>query len=118
MSYTLTIENGPRYLKLTAVGDHSAAEMFAFIDNIKAEAVRNDSKRVLVDSFLYSTLMTEADKFTLGSHLAKTFGPRLKVAIMLPAEHISKLGELAAVNRGANLLVTSSEPDAIAWLLA
>ncbi|MBK6751459.1 MAG: hypothetical protein IPG67_16045 [Acidobacteria bacterium] len=118
MGYKLTVENGPEYLKLTAVGDHSAEEMYAFIDNIKAEAVRNDSKRVLVDSFEYSTLMSEADKFALGSHLAKTFGPRLKVAIMLPAEHISKLGELAAVNRGANLLVTPSESDAIAWLTA
>jgi len=118
MSYTLTIEDGPEYLKLTAVGDHSAAEMYAFIDEIKAEAVRNGSSKVLVDSFLYSTLMTEADKFALGSHLARTFGPRLKVAIMLPAEHISKLGELTAKNRGANLLVTSSENEAIAWLLA
>lgn len=118
MGYKLTVKDEPDYLKLTAVGDHSAAEMYAFIDNIKAEAVRNGSSKVLVDSFLYSTLMSEADKFALGSHLAKTFGPRLKVAIMLPAEHISKLGELAAVNRGANLLVTSSEPEAIEWLLA
>lgn len=116
MSYTITVEDRPEYLKLTAVGEHSAAEMYAFIDEIKAEAVRNDSKRVLVDSFKYSTLMTEADKFALGSHLAKTFGPQLKVAIMLPAEHISKLGELTAKNRGANLLVTSSKAEAIAWL--
>lgn len=117
MSYELTIVDGPKYLKLKATGDHSADEMFAFIENIKAEAVRLRKNRVLVDSFGYSSLMTEADKFVLGRHLATVFGPQLRVAIMLPAEHISKLGEMTAVNRGADLLVTSSEAEAIRWLL-
>lgn len=117
MSYELKIVDGSGYLKLTATGDHSADEMYAFIDNIKAEATRLGKSKVLVDSFGYSTLMSEADKFVLGRHLAEVFGPRLKVAIMLPAEHISKLGELTATNRGANLLVTSSETEAVSWLL-
>lgn len=117
MSYELTIVDGPDYLKLIATGDHSTNEMFAFIENIKAEAVRMRKNKVLVDSFGYSSQMTEADKFILGRHLATVFGPQLKVAIMLPAEHISKLGEMTAVNRGADLLVTSSETEAIRWLL-
>ncbi|MBK7394504.1 MAG: hypothetical protein IPI64_14620 [Chloracidobacterium sp.] len=118
MSYKLSIVEDPDYLKLIATGDHSAAEMYSFIDRIKAEAVRARRQKVLVDSFGYSSLMSETEKFSLGCHLAKVFGPQLKVAIMLPAEHISKLGELTAENRGADLLVTSSETEAISWLLA
>ena len=61
--------------------------------------------------------MSEAERFQGGQRMAEVFGSRLRVALLMPAAQVTKLGELTAVNRGAKLLVTPSETEANAWLL-
>jgi hypothetical protein len=36
----------------------------------------------------------------------------------MPPTQITKLGEIAAVNRGARVFVTENEQEALRWLLA
>ena len=106
-----------KFLRITTTGKYSFDELFGFIDRVKAEAERSKRKRVLIDSRQLDGKMTEAEKFQGGQRIAEVFGPRIRAAVLMPAENITKLGELAAVNRGAKFLVTDSETEAIDWLL-
>src|SRR5258708_29285159 len=106
----------PDYVRLTATGKYSLECIFGFIDQVKSEADKADRKLILIDSRDVEGNMTDAERFFAGRRLAESFGPRLKTAVLMPAHKITKLGEAVAVSRGARLLVTDSEEEALAWL--
>ncbi len=91
--------------------------MFLLIDRVKIEADKVKRERVLIDCRDFTGYMTEAERFLAGKHLAKVFGSRLRSALLMPAEQITKLGEMTAVNRGAKFLVTHDEEEAMAFVL-
>ena len=105
------------FLRITTIGKYSFHELFGFIDRVKGEAERSKRSRVLIDSRLLDGKMTEAEKFQGGQRIAEVFWHRIKAAVLMPAENITKLGEMAAVNRGARFFVTHSEDEALGWLL-
>lgn len=107
----------PLYLRVTTIGEYSFDELFGFLDRIKAEASLAGRDRILVDSLQLRGRLSEAERFQGGKRIAETFGSETKLAWMMPDENITKLGEMAAVNRGAKLLVVSSESEALEWLL-
>lgn len=107
----------PEFLRIVATGEYFYSDMAGFIAFVKAESDRTGILRVLIDCQDLKGDMTEGERFEGGVLVAQTFGPKIRAALLLPAQTITKLGELAAVNRGAQLLVTSSEPEATSWLL-
>lgn len=111
-----TVEEG--YLSVRTTLEYSLDNMFLLIDRVKAEATKAKRDRVLIDCRDFGGHMSEAERFMGGKHIAETFGSRFKVVLLMPAEQITKLGEMTAVNRGAKFLVTHDEHEAIAFLLA
>ncbi len=105
MSFEIVIEIFPEYVRLTATGEHSLVDLFEFIDRIKFEADNAGRDRALIDSRKIEGIMSEADRFLAGQRIAEVLGPRLKAVVIMPAQQITKLGELTAVNRGANFLL-------------
>lgn len=105
------------YVRLTATGQYTLEGVFNLLDHVKTEADKAAKELVLIDSREIEGNMTEADRFFAGRRLAESFGPRLKTAVLLPAFKITKLGEAVAVSRGARVLVTDSEEEALNWLL-
>jgi hypothetical protein len=91
--------------------------MFKLIDFVKEAAERAGRDKVLIDGRYMMGLMTETDRFLGGKRMADVFGSKLQVAILMRPGLVTKLGEIAAVNRGARLLVTSDEDEALTWLL-
>jgi hypothetical protein len=116
MSFEVTTDIYPEYLRLICVGEFSVPALFEFIEQVNTEALAAGRKRVLVDSRGITGDLTDADRFLGGERSAQVFGSRLKVAVMMPAEQITKMAELAASNRGAKLLITTSEDEARDWL--
>lgn len=110
-----TIE--PDYLRVTTKGAFAAEELLHFINRVRAEADGVERRRILIDSRELGGSLTEADRFQGGLHIAEVFGGRKKLAWVMPAAQITKLGEMAAVNRGAEFFVSPSESEALAWLL-
>lgn len=106
----------PDYVRVAASGEYSLERMFEFIDRIKVEADTAGRDRVLIDPREVIGDMTEADRFMAGRRVAEVFGPRLKAACVMNPGKVTKLGELTAVNRGANFFVTESETEAVRWL--
>lgn len=117
MYFEVVIAVEPDYVRLTATGQYSLESLFSFIDQVKSEADKAARKLVLIDSRNIEGNMTDAERFFAGRRIAETFGPRLKTAVLMPAHKITKLGEAVAVSRGARLLVTDSEEEALTWLL-
>ena len=63
-------------------------------------------------------MRTGAELFSAGERIAQVFGSHIKAVVVNRPERIMKLGELAAINRGARFLVTDSETEAMDWLLS
>ena len=107
----------PEFLRVTASGDYSLDSMFDFIDQVKAEADTAQRSRALIDCRLVVGSMTDAERFFGGQRIAEVFGPRLRAAVVMPEGQVTKLGEIAAVNRGARFFGTTDETEAITWLM-
>jgi hypothetical protein len=106
------------YLRVNAAGDCSLPQIFEFMDVVNKEAENAQRRRVLIDIRDVEGMPSGADLFFAGERIAKVFGSHLKAVVLNRPERITKLGELTAVNRGAKLLVTDCETEAVEWLLA
>lgn len=116
MSLDVHAEVLPEYLKIIATGQYTFEFLFDFIARVKAEADNSGKTRVLMDCSRVTGGMAEFERFHGGKRIAEVFGGTLKAALIMPSENVTKLGELAAVNRGARFLVTDSEVEAVRWL--
>lgn len=117
MSYTTETVVHPEYLEIRVSVDYLSDDLFQFLDHVRAEVTRTDLDRVLVDSSDFRGSMSESEKFFAGQHIAEVFGATIKLALIMPAVEVTKLGQIAATNRGAKFYVTASRVDALAWLL-
>ena len=106
----------PEFLRITTTGKYVFEEMLDFLGRVKSQADGSERSRVLIDSRLIEGKMTEVERFQAGQKIAEIFGNRIKLAILMPEGDVSKLGELTAVNRGARVIVTNSEAEALTWL--
>ena len=91
-------------------------EIFRVLDRLKKEADANNCKRALLNLIDAQGYTSDIDKFYLGEYSAQSFRGKLKVAVVFPAEKITKFGENVAVNRGAQLAVLATEVEAMRWL--
>lgn len=104
------------HLKIDFAGSYDFLELMNHIDGMKKAASEADRELVLVDARKVEGRMTESEKFFAGAKIAEVCGPKLKMAAIIKLGEVTKLGEMAAVNRGARLLITESESEAIDWL--
>lgn len=116
MTFIVEKSVGPAHLKLTVDGVYSFTYLFDLIDLMKSEARAASRTKILVDCRGLEGKMTEAERFQGGQRIAQVLGSRIQAAIVMPAGEVTKLGEIAARNRGAHLLVTESIGEAEAWL--
>lgn len=117
MGFDVQVTVLPDHLRIVNTGDFSLPALFEFIGLVKNEADKAGRNSVLVDSRGIKGNISEADRFMGGQRSAEVFGSKLKVAILMPVGTVTKMAELAAGNRGARLLVTDSETEALAWLV-
>ena len=118
INFTEQVEIEPDFLRVTTVGKYEYSELFGFIQRIKKKAEAAGKDRVLIDSSQIKGSIAEAERFQAGQRIAQIFGGRTRLAWVMPASEITKLGELAAVNRGAKFLVAESVEAAIEWLMS
>ena len=105
------------YADIAATGNYDFQQLFSFIDHLKSETERLRTKRLLVDCSELQGHIPEVDRFEGGQKIAEVFGPFTQIAIILAPGTVTKLGELAAVNRGARVMVTDDRHEAEDWLM-
>ena len=116
ISFEEVVAVEPEFIRVTTTGRYEFRELFPFLDRVKALAESERRTQILIDSRALDGQMTEAERFSGGQKIAEVFGSRYRIALMMPENTITKLGELTAVNRGAIFLVTPSEVEAVKWL--
>lgn len=116
LEFTPTVEGD--FLRITATGEYVFSQLPEFIRRIREEAEQAKKRRVLIDCRKVEGDMTESERFLSGQWVAGVFGGDIKAVLLVQPEKITKLGELAAVNRGADFLVTGSSDEAEQWLAA
>lgn len=114
LSVVTKVEN--QTVVLTVTGAYSIEEMLKLVDIVKAECEANEIYLARVDCSEMTGTMTEAERFAGGQRVAEVFGSDIKCVLIMPVGQVTKLGELAAVNRGARFLVTDDREEATQWL--
>lgn len=104
------------FLRITSTGELAFEDMFHFLGYVRSECRRTSRTRVLIDCSQMGGDLSEGERFAGGKKVAELFGTSIKAALVMPPAQITKLGELAAVNRGAAFLVTASADEAREWL--
>ena len=118
MSFEVVTTVEPEYVKISVIGEYSFERLFEFIECVRSISQETSRTRVMIDCQRMSGNMTEAERFQGGQKIAEVFGSRIRAALLMPEGQVTKLGELAAVNRGAKFFVTSSADEVMPWLLA
>lgn len=113
-SVVSTVESG--HLRLTVQGTLCPERMFEFIDYVKSASDTARLNRVLIDCSAMNGSLTETDRFQGGIRIAEVWGSAIQAALVMPPGQVTKLGEIAAANRGAIFLVTESMDEAKEWL--
>lgn len=116
MSFEVVTTVEPDRLVVTVHGVYSFEKLFGFIEKVRSEADKADRRKALIDCTRMEGKMTEVDRFEGGQHVAKVFGSALHAVLVMPKGEVTKLGEIAAVNRGAIFFVTDSMDEAELWL--
>ena len=117
MTVQLTFDVRPDYLHAEARGSSDVESIEQGLRDVKARAEQSGRTRILIDARATVGPRFGLDRFVLGKYAAELFGPRYRIAILYAEQVIDKFGENTAVNRGANMLVTSDEARALEWLL-
>ena len=116
MSLEMSVEVLPKYVQIELSGVYTFSGMMEAVDRFRVEADKAGRNQILLDTRSLEGKMTESEKFFCGTRMAEVFGARLKTAVIVEPGTLTKMGEMAGVNRGARLFVTESETAATEWL--
>ncbi|PYS85870.1 MAG: hypothetical protein DMF62_17750 [Acidobacteria bacterium] len=116
MNLELQLTVFPDHIRFDFTGDFVFLELMKHIETIKERVSAASRNLALINARGVVGFFSESEKFFAGAKIAEIFGSKLKAAVTARPGEVTKLGEMAALNRGACLLVTESEDEAIEWL--
>jgi len=118
MESKYAFEKKEKYLLMTLTGHYAKEDFIAYADIILEGCEKENVKKILLDAHnvTYTNLST-MDRFYIGENIAQVLGPKIKLAVLLPKEHINKFAENVAVNRGGKVFVSHLFEEAEDWLL-
>jgi hypothetical protein len=105
------------YIKITLASDNTFAELKEILIAIRYLAEESNRKKILIDA-LNTPNVELMQRFQIGEMGVEFLGRQNKVAVIFNREFIDKFMETVAVNRGGQIRVVGSEPEALDWLLS
>lgn len=118
MSLEIAWEQHEGYGALRMAGSPSLGQMLSCIELMAVETAEWPHGRLLVDLRGVTSLTSFTEQFAVGEQAAAKLAHLRKVASVVPPERITRNSERPARKKGLNLVVFSSEPQAVEWLLA
>ena len=119
MKSEVTIEKNPGFLQLTLTGEYDRNEFLSYPEMVATACKKEGVNKVLINALnLNGTNVPTIDRFNMGETIATLLGPKIKLAIVWPKEHINKLTETVALNRGGRINVVDDMETAQNWLLS
>ena len=118
MKSELVIERKANYLYFTLSGEYDKNNFMSYPQKVAEVCEREKIHNVLINALNVSgTNLPTMDRYFLGESIALLLGPKIKLAVIWPNQHINKFVETVAVNRGAQILVVGDIETAKQWLL-
>ena len=104
------------YFWIAVAGRWDLGDAYGLVELIRRETDLAGVDRALADLRNVDGPVPGLDRFFAGKHVATVLGARVRLAVIARPEMIDKLGENTAVNRGARILVSGTEAEALAFL--
>lgn len=114
MGVEITWEQHEGYGAARLSGRPTLGQMLSCIELIAAETAEWAHHALLVDLTQVDTLRSFTEQFAIGEHAAARLAHLAKVASVVPPDRITRNSERPARRKGLNLLVFTSEEEAIA----
>src|SRR5262249_312713 len=112
---TLSVSDGIVVADITQ--NVSAGEYRRLLIKMKKVAAEHNITRLLANAKAVDlSLQTTTEKHDIGLAAADVLGSKYRCACIIQKEFINKHSENVAINRGADVLVTSTLEEALAWL--
>jgi hypothetical protein len=115
MAISIEFGSENKHLCVRCKGRLEIGRVHELLAMVKDEAVRSGVQFILINAVEVPPPNNTYDRYELGVKIAAIFKHLFKIAIIFPKEHTTKFAENVAVNRGAKVLVTSSETEAKDW---
>jgi hypothetical protein len=117
-SQQLEIEDRGSHLLFVLKGAWSAAQAVQLVESIGRRCDETLHRCALVDISGLESRLQEFERFVLGQRIAARLpGGAYRMAVLARPDQITRLTENVAVNRGADVMVTSDREEALSWLL-
>jgi len=111
-----TCINKGEYIYVEVNEPYSLKLLLSAIHEVADHCQTDHLDKVLIDLRKMAGNPTIFDRFQLGIEIARTWGSRIRAAAITSLPVMSRIGENAAVNRGATLLITTTMDAAMKWL--
>lgn len=116
MSLHTDWEHHDGYSVIRLAGSPSLGEFVACIELIAGQSHAWKHGKLLVDLRAVNSLRSFTEQFAIGEEAARKLGHLRKVASVVPPERLTRNSERPARKKGLNLLVFTSEEEAVEWL--
>lgn len=118
MKSELIIERKANFLYYTLSGEYDKNDFLLYPKMVADACEEEQIYNVLINALkINGTNLPTMDRYFLGETVALLLGPKIKLAVVWPGEHINKFAETVAVNRGTQILVVGDIKTAKEWLL-
>lgn len=122
MSYAMDVAEKPGYLHIKVTGQNNAENVRGYIAAVHAECSRRDCPFVLIEEDLQGPSLSTMEIFSIVSEGSKNVWPQVRLIafVDINPEHLPgqmKFAETVAINRGVNIRMFRTLPEAEAWLV-
>jgi hypothetical protein len=104
------------YLFVEVSEPYSLHLFLSTIHEVADHCQKDNLNKVLIDINKMTGSPNIFDRYRVGVEIAKTWGPRIRAAVITKPGITNRMTENTAVNRGAKLMVTSDRETALKWL--
>jgi hypothetical protein len=118
MSIDFKVEHRDRYSVVRVNGEPTLDEFLQFVERIGAQSHGWPSAHALVDLRSIRTLKSFTEHYAIGEAVGRLLGHLRRVASVVPADRLTRASQKTAQQAGVNLMVFTSEGEAIEWLTA
>lgn len=116
MALEVAYRHGKDHVVVSFRGTGSVDEFLAALQQVGAQSVGWAQSLVAVDLLGVTSEYAFTEQLRIGEAVGRNFGHLRRVAAIVPAQRITRVGEKVANRIGTRTLVFASEAEAVTWL--
>ena len=118
MNLSFEVEHRERHSVVRLRGEPSLGQFLSFVQLMGVETSGWTVRRVLFDLRGIRNFTSFTEHYAIGEEVARQLKHLHRIASVVDPDRITRASEKTARRSGVNLVVFTSEAEALAWLLA